>query len=60
MFSGGKVSFNEMTFSGGEVDFSDPRDWSRPPVGLPDQAPGLHLPTFRDGTPKTAPLSYLG
>ncbi|MEZ0071688.1 pentapeptide repeat-containing protein [Planotetraspora sp. GP83] len=42
-FSGGKVSFRGVKFSGGQVDITAVADWTRPPLGLPDVAPGLKL-----------------
>ncbi len=44
VFSGGEVSFKGAVFSGSQVSFDRATDWSRPPVGLPAQAPGLRLP----------------
>jgi hypothetical protein len=42
--SGGTVSFEGATFSGGIVDLRNVSDWSHPPRGLSDDAPGLILP----------------
>jgi uncharacterized protein YjbI with pentapeptide repeats len=43
-FSGGEVNFAHNLFSGGEVNFADVKQWTKPPTGLPSEAPGLHLP----------------
>ncbi|WP_203883996.1 pentapeptide repeat-containing protein [Planotetraspora kaengkrachanensis] len=53
-FSAGSVSFDQAEFSGGVVLLNEPRDWSHPPTGLPDQAPGLRLPASLNKT-RTAP-----
>ncbi len=44
-FSDGDVWFTGAIFSGGDVDFTEAVDWSCPPSGLPNQAPGLRLPS---------------
>jgi uncharacterized protein YjbI with pentapeptide repeats len=58
-FSGSRVSFDDVEFSGGEVLLNEPGDWSRPPIGLPDQASGLRMPPnramSRGRTAETAP-----
>ncbi len=48
-FSGAQVGFNRATFSGGQVDFRKISDWSSPPTGFPDAAPGLLLPVTGAG-----------
>jgi uncharacterized protein YjbI with pentapeptide repeats len=48
VFSGGQVDFWHAKFSGGKVDLSHVGDWSHPPTGLPDAAPGLLQPAQVD------------
>ncbi|MEU1387301.1 MULTISPECIES: pentapeptide repeat-containing protein [unclassified Nonomuraea] len=43
-FCGSRVGFVGARFSGGQVRFDGVADWSHPPDGLPDKAPGLRLP----------------
>jgi uncharacterized protein YjbI with pentapeptide repeats len=45
-FSGGEVGFLRAEFSGGTVDFSDPWDWSSPPIfpWADTPPPGVNLP----------------
>ena len=49
-FSGGTVDFRTARFSGGKVDFSDPGDWSFPPIVPWADAPppGVKLPREED------------
>jgi len=49
-FSGGEVSFGSAVFSGGEVDFTNPGDWSVPPAFPWTDTPptGVKLPKKED------------
>jgi len=50
VLSGGVSSFKRAKFSGSEVDFSNPNDWSIPPVfsWTDTPPPGVKLPKKED------------
>jgi len=56
-FSGAEVAFFGAQFSGGKVDFSDPGDWSHPPLGFDESGPppGVTLPAAARSSPGTPP-----
>jgi hypothetical protein len=57
IFSGGVTKFSSAIFSDGELDFALVKQWTKPPIGLPTDAPGLHLPKW--GTdPEPLEASY--
>ncbi|WP_203784608.1 pentapeptide repeat-containing protein [Paractinoplanes rishiriensis] len=43
-FAGGTVAFRDADFAGGHVDFSTPRSWSAPPIGVVSTQRGVSWP----------------